>query len=277
LTWVVQFSGALVALWVIGSIASIRHVRPFEATTDADAHHAVLLSILPALAFATIAYWKMPEVKPPKPRLPRKDWSSYANMAGFAVAVGAGWTTFVLCALLTSAIDATFGSPLPTWGVIGLQCLAIGGSVVVALWAFIASRSRQLEVFETAEPPELRLVVNLRRHADAFRERAKALEEAMEEAASISEQVQHGIELERQQLSEVHEQYLKQARLMELTHEQQLAVADLLSQQQARSSRRALLSNIMVGFVFYLAGVVTPALINTSALRDQLPQWLHFG
>ena len=98
----------------------------------------------------------------------------------------------------------------------------------------------------------------------------------MEEAAAISEQVQRGIEVEQQQLSEVHEQYLRQARLMELTHEQQLAIADLLSQQQARSSRRALLSNIVVGFVFYVTGVVTPVFVSTDALRDQVQQWLHF-
>jgi hypothetical protein len=74
----------------------------------------------------------------------------------------------------------------------------------------------------------------------------------------------------------VHEQYLRQARLNELTPEQATAVAELLGRQQARSARRALVSNIVIGFVFYVLGVVTPALISSDALRELLRQWLPF-
>jgi hypothetical protein len=166
---------------------------------------------------------------------------------------------------------------LPSWSEHLQVGLAWSLALSLGLWAYVARWNQELEMLEKAMPPELRLAVDLRKRAEAFRERARALEEAMDEATAISEQVQRGIELERQQLSDLHEQYLKQARLNELTHEQQVAVADLLGQQQARSARRALWSNIVVGFVFYVAGVVTPALINMNTLRDQLQQWLHLS
>ena len=119
---------------------------------------------------------------------------------------------------------------------IGWWCLTTSVPLALAIWAFVARRDQQLEVFETALPPELRLVVDLHRRAEAFRDRAQALEQAMEEATSISEQVHRGIELERQQLAELHEQYLRQARLNELTPEQATAVAELLGRQQARNA-----------------------------------------
>jgi hypothetical protein len=89
----------------------------------------------------------------------------------------------------------------------------------------------------------------------------------MEHATVISEQVQRGIELDQKQLGELHEQYLRQARLKSLSHEQEIAVVDLLAQQQAQSSRHNLLTNIAVGFVFYALGVVTPAFISADFLR----------
>ncbi len=73
----------------------------------------------------------------------------------------------------------------------------------------------------------------------------------MEDATRISEQLQQGIELERQELSQVHE--------------------------DSRGERRALWSNLLVGLVFYLLGVLTPVLISTDALREQLRHWFHFG
>ncbi len=99
----------------------------------------------------------------------------------------------------------------------------------------------------------------------------------MEDATRISEQLQQGIELERQELSQVHEDYQRMARLKELTPDQASAVADLLARQQARGERRALWSNLLVGLVFYLLGVLTPVLISTDALREQLRHWFHFG
>lgn len=57
---------------------------------------------------------------------------------------------------------------------------------------------------------------------------------------------------------------------------QATAVAELLGRQQVRNARRALWSNVVIGFVFYVAGVVTPALISSDALGEQLRQWLPF-
>ena len=87
----------------------------------------------------------------------------------------------------------------------------------LALWAFIAWRYQFLEWLEKAEPPGLRLAANLVQHADAFQERARALEQAMEEAVTISKQIQREIRLEQRQLGELREQYRRDARLRELS------------------------------------------------------------
>jgi hypothetical protein len=99
----------------------------------------------------------------------------------------------------------------------------------------------------------------------------------MEQAAKVAEQVQRGIKLEQQQLSELHAQALRQAQLNELTPEQTTAVAHLLSRQQEQSSRRAIWWNFAIGFVFYVLGVATPALLSSDVLRQWLQEWLHLG
>jgi hypothetical protein len=189
-----------------------------------------------------------------KQRVPRRQWSLLATGAGIVVAIGVAWATFwlwffpavgilhIVSGILRIVYRFVF-IPLPSiyWD-IGSWCLVASVPLALSTWAFVARRDQQLEVFETALPPELRLMVNLHRRAEAFRDRAQALERAMEEATAISEQVQRGIDLERQQLAEVHEQYLRQARLNELTPEQATAVAELLDRQQARSARRLFLA-----------------------------------
>jgi hypothetical protein len=147
----------------------------------------------------------------------------------------------------------------------------------VAVSAYIARRDQELVILENAPPPELRLAIDITRCVEELQGRAQALEAAMARATAISEHLQRGIERERQQLSEVNEEYLRTARLNDLTPEEAVAVAILLDHQQARSGRRAFWQNVAVALVFWALGIVTPLLINIDALGDQLREWLHLG
>ena len=61
-----------------------------------------------------------------------------------------------------------------------------------------------------------------------FRTHAQALEDAMEQAAAISEQVQNEIRLEHEQLGQLHDKALQKARLNEITSEQARALTRML-------------------------------------------------
>jgi hypothetical protein len=149
--------------------------------------------------------------------------------------------------------------------------------LLLALWAFKTRYDQVLRVLETATPAELRMAIDLIRHAEEFRERARSLEYAMEQATAISQQMQRGLELERQQLATLHEEHRQQVQLNEMTPEQTTAVVHLLARHQARSERRAVWTNIVIGIVFLILGVLAPALITTDTLREQLRLWFHLG
>lgn len=144
------------------------------------------------------------------------------------------------------------------------MALALAGPLVLAYLACLARRNLQVWVLQRAMPPQLRLVVDLRQRAETFRDWTRQLEEAMEQTTLLSEELHEAIAQERERLQRVHAEVERKAQLAALTPEQAEAVAVLLGRQQARSSRRALWSNIAVGLFFYLAGVITPALFSTE-------------
>jgi hypothetical protein len=281
-TGVAYFVTVFASLFILGIISTARHQPEIP---EYQVRHLVWLPIPIALAFGIYSFRTLKDPKPPKERLPRKKWRGNANEEASVLALGVFFTTWLSLLLIWNRVienilDRFFS--LPSWLHTLMPWLLLVAPLALAVWAFIARRNQQLEILENAPPPELRLAIDLTRRAEAFRDRALALEKAMEEATSISEQVQRGIELEQQQLSEVHEQYLRKARATEqLTPEVKAAVAELLGAEQARSEQRARRSNVIVafvsGFVFYALGVFTPVFVTTDALRDQIRQWLHLG
>jgi hypothetical protein len=274
-----QFAG-LIVLFLIVYIRMRSEGQGPELSTPASL--LVFLGSIPVgLAVAAYSYQTMQDPKPPERRFPRKEWPLRAADKGLSVAIGVAWATYFLWVLFLGVVLRILRElfslhPVSVYD-IGWWCLTVSVPLALAIWAFVARRDQQKEVFETALPPELRLMVDLHRRAEAFRDRAQALEQAMEDATSISEQVRRGIELERQQLAELHEQYLRQTRLNELTPEQATAVAELFGHKQADNARRALWSNLAIGFLFYALGVLTPVLISSDALREQLRQWFPFA
>jgi hypothetical protein len=216
-------AGQLASLVVFFYIAYGRpdYGVPFTGLSRTPIEVILLGSVLVGLAVAGHSYRTMQDPKLPEQRVPRKQWPLWATGAGALVAIGVAWVTYWLWLILTAQVIGTIRRffALPPISDIGVWCITLSVPLALAVWAFVARRDQQLEIFETALPPELRLVADLHRRAEAFRDRAQALEQAMEEATAISAQVQRGIELEQQQLAELHEQYLRQARLNELTPE----------------------------------------------------------
>jgi hypothetical protein len=104
--------------------------------------------------------------------------------------------------------------------------------------------------------------------------RARALEEAMREANAIAEDLRLETEHQQQLLAELY----KKAKDTELaasisqTKAEALARIAYAKQEQdyRRSIRVGLLTNLVVGLIFYALGVLTPP----DAL-DHLAQWLH--
>jgi hypothetical protein len=239
------------------------------------------LSALVAVAAAVYCYRTMNEDdfgKPPRKHISRKWWRVYATGTGAMVAIGTAYASFFMWVLLlaglvraTRLMVSSFVLP----GHLGLWFAPVPAGL--ALWAFIAWRYQFLEWLEKGEPIGLRLAANLVQHADAFQERARVLEQAMEETVAISKQIQREIGLEQQQLGELREQYRRDARLKKLSDQEVAAVRLAIAQEQSRSTRWGLWWNLVIAVVFLVIGLVIQALINFDALGHQLRQWLHLG
>jgi hypothetical protein len=238
-------------------------------------------SLLIGFAFGVYSYVAMEDPQPPQERVPADEWGSRAAEKGMWLAVGVFYTTMLLCYFLLLGIGNVLNLMpwLPTVLHITVRLVLLGLSlllsVILAVLAYRARYRQEIEILEATMPPGLRLAHDLHLRADWFHEHAEALERAMEQAADISRQVQHEIMLEHQQLGELHEQALRQARLNEITPEQASAVARVLGDQVAGSEQRGKRSNIRIAFVFYLLGAATPIVVSTDSVRGYLPEWLR--
>ena len=285
-TGAAQFVSYMVAGFMITGIQTIRHIHPFYQVPDVEFALALGLSPLGALLVAVYSYRTMEDPKPPETRLSRREWRNYAQRKALAVAVGVGWVMSWLSFLLIAGGVALLVNlpelPLPLAAavgvlLVGVLLLGLLAPPLLASYAYDARRDQEFDILEAETTPELRVAMDLNARAETYRYRAEALEDAMEEATGISDQLRREIQLQQQQLRQLQEDYLRRIELSKLTPEQAAAVAELLSRQQEHGARRALWSNIAIAFVFYLAGVVTPAFVSSDALGEQLQRWFHLG
>jgi hypothetical protein len=225
-------------------------------------------SVVIGIAATIVIYWRYKDTffDPPKDRIPRKRWRRFANRGAVGVAVIVCYTSCWIWVLLLIGLVALGRLVNPLFGLPGHPLLwIVPVPAGLALWAFVAWRHVALDVLEKAEPPELRLAVNLKQHVDAFQEHAAALEEAFEEAAVISKKMQHAIELDQERLRELHEQYRREVHLRELSAEEISAIRIAIAQEQARGTRWSIWLGIMFLLVGWAAGLVTDALIDAEA------------
>jgi hypothetical protein len=247
--------------------------------SETEAVLILALSLAMAVAVGVYLYRNEKELEPPRKRIPRKRWATYANGTGAVVFIGSAYALYWLWAIvLTIAVrSARLVLPIPHLDGAAFFYLTTSIPLVLAWWGFVAWRHAQLRLLETAQPPEMRLVTNVIRCADEFQERAKTLERAMEDATEVSKQVQRGIESEKQQLAELREQYLQVVHLKDLTDEEVAAVRAELAEDNARERRWSVWFNLMIVLVGWAIGVLTDALIDNEALGEQLCQWFHLG
>jgi hypothetical protein len=281
-----QFVSYIIASFIITGIQTIRGFHPFGEGSDAEYALAFKLSPVGALLVGVYSYRTMKDREPPEKRLPRREWRNHAERTALPVAIGVGWVILLLLFLLVWGGIFLLGklSQLPPPLAIAVGILIVGFMVLgflalafLPLEAFEACRDQEFDMLEAEAPPELRVAMDLNARAETFRYRAEALEEALEEATGLSDQLRREIQSQQEQLSQLQQEYARQMELSKLTPEQAAAVVALLSRQQEQGARRALWSNIALGFLFYLAGVVTPALVNSDALGEQLRRWFRLG
>ncbi len=112
-------------------------------------------------------------------------------------------------------------------------------------------------------------------------QRAKAAQQAMQQAAFLAEELQEDVKVQQGVLDEIRRQVTDYQRTAAISRAEAESVAQVLEARQERARRRSFWSglavNVAVGFVFYLLGVLTPALVNGDSLREVLRQWLHLG
>jgi DNA-binding helix-hairpin-helix protein with protein kinase domain len=147
----------------------------------------------------------------------------------------------------------------------------------LACCALSARYDQEIRILEAATPAELRLAAEIHRRAEAFRDQAQALEQAMEQAAAITEQVQLELRQEQAEIARMREEYVHQVRLRELSSEETAAIQGWLGAENARTERRAVWVNVLTGIALFVAGVVVQALLPPETLGEQLRQWLHLG
>jgi hypothetical protein len=243
-------------------VQAIRGVHPFAEASDAEYAFALKLSPVGALLIGVYSYWTMKDPEPPEKRLSRREWRNYAERRAIPVAIGVGWVILLLLVLLLWGGVFLLGnlSQLPPPLALAVGILVLGFMVLGFLslaflppQAYEACRDQELKILEAEAPPELRIAMNL------------------------TAQIRLEIRSQQEQLSLLQQEYARQIELSKLTPEQAAAVAEILSRQQEECARRALWSNVALGFFFYLAGVVTPALVSSDALGEQLRRSLHLG
>jgi hypothetical protein len=128
---------------------------PFPELSRTPIEVVLLGSILVGLVVAGYSYRTMQDPEPPKQRVPRRQWPLLATGQGIVVAISVTWATFLLWLLPAVGILLIVHRfiPLPSiYYQIGVWCLVVSVPLALAVWAFVARRDQQLEVFETALP-----------------------------------------------------------------------------------------------------------------------------
>jgi hypothetical protein len=278
----VALSGlAQAAFWIVLAFGySAYMVTVLDRKQPTDLESAVVLVASLVLAVAVGVYLGRTEenLEPPRQRIPHKRWSRYANGTGAIIFVGVAFATWWLWFVVLAIVlwTARLVLPIPHLDVAVFYSLSISVPLLLALWGFLAWRGEILRLLEKAQAPEMRLATKVVRYADEFQERAKALEQAMEEAAAVSKKVQHGIELEQEQLRELREQYRLHVQLIELS-DRAPTIRTAIAQEHARGARWGLMVNVVVAAIFLVIGLLIDALVDTEVLGDQLRQWFHLG
>jgi hypothetical protein len=235
--------------------AGIEEVRDQQVAGIGSFLIHVFAPLVVAISVAVYSYRTMDDPEPPERPISRKAWDDIAGNRAFPVALGifyaAWWPSWLIIGIAVGLLVAVANHllalptiPVPDFvGGIVILALTLPLPYRVAKHEFSERYDQEIAALEAATPPGLRFAIDLHRRAEMFHAHAQALEDAMEQAAAISEQVQNEMRLEQQQLGQLHEEVLDKARLNELTPEQTRALAHMLDEQHLRGERRTKKSN----------------------------------
>jgi ABC-type Fe3+-siderophore transport system permease subunit len=191
----VAFSGAMAE-----SIVRDLHGQPLLYKVGSGPQWAAAVA---AALVGIYSFFTMQDPLPPKQRLNRRQWETRAKekgtIVGFGVAYILFWTTTTLLEAATHLLISIEQRASLSWMLsvviavvflVVFAALCVGLPGVLGVYAFNARRQQELEILDAVTPAELRLAAEIYRRAEAFRAQAEALEQAIEQAAAISEQVQ---------------------------------------------------------------------------------------
>jgi hypothetical protein len=120
----------------------------------------------------------------------------------------------------------------------------------------------------------VRPLVDLAKRAKALAKRADEVREAMNTAVAMEEELREAIEAEQHALEEVQRRIVDHQETAAITMARSESVRRTLAADQREERRRSfwsgLVVNVAVGLVFYVLGVLTPALVSTETLRALL-------
>jgi uncharacterized membrane protein YqjE len=185
------------------------------------------------------------------PRPPRARWAAAARAEGLAHLVGAALTTAfaLLIGALTVALIWGLFSDHPVPGVVmtSLMSVILILGLVSCPWSYLVGRNDHLARLADATPPQLRRVHELNDHS-------RALEQALHETTSLSEELQRSIEAEKKLIDELVQEAADARQLSDLTNEQVEALTARMNQSQRRSTRRERWINIVIAIISLAAG-----------------------
>jgi hypothetical protein len=257
---------------------------------------ANLVQIAPALlglgvtirAYRTLGELKpkplgLPERSPVEDRIEKKAYD-YGGGLGCAV----GGIAVVLLAIAGFRIVAWLPNSIRARpDVAGMPfAAALGLAAALLVWVTSVASDEYRDAYARQHPrrflpPDLDLVKNTQQARQALEQAVLQAQQALEQAANVADEVQDDLQVQQRVLDEVQRQIGEQRPAAAITEAEAESVAKVITAGQKHLQRRSfwggLAVNVIVGFVFYAFGVLTPALVDAQSLHDLLQRWLHLG
>lgn len=217
-----------------------------------------------------------PERSPVQDRVQQKA-SEYGGAHGCAV----GGVAFVL--LLAASFQIVAWLPHSIRADPDLADMPTGAALLLAMGLLVWVTSVVSDEYRDAYarqhprrflPPDLDLVKNTQRARQALEQAMGQAQQAIEQAANWAEELQDSVAVQQRTLNEIERQTGEIEAAATITKAQAESIALVWDARQERARRRSFWSglaiNVIVGFVFYALGVLTPVLVNTQSLHDLL-------
>jgi len=231
------------------------------------------LLVMVGIVVGIYAYRTVKGLRPQPPALPDHspvDLRLWQQASRYGVSLGrrVGVAAFIVEGILAvfALPSAAAGSPAVIW-------VLLASSMALGFWTANLGEKECHDVL-AQQTPRRALPTDLVK-------RAQDVQTAMEQVAFLAEELQDDVKVQQEALDEIQRQVVDHQRTAAISKAQAESVARVLDARQEQGRRRSFWSglavNVIVGFLFYMLGVLTPALMDTDSLRLLLRHWLHLG